>query len=184
MILGATVIVGWLNVQAVALATPEPLATAITGESVSPRSPLGRVAQSLQGETVTLPTVGWQPVAEGTVLGPWDMLWIRPGGRAEIEITRDGQIPIRDHETDVRSADGGWTKKKRFRGTFYFIMVPMNYLEAKVDRVIGPVFVATDQERVKAFYGLYHSPQGGGGWSSAEEVIEWRRLLREGEELK
>lgn len=182
MMVWPAVIAGCLNAEAgMMLQTPD---AAINSSPVNAFETRAHVAQVLPGETVTLPTVGWQAVTEGTVLEPWDMLWVQPGGRVEIEITRDGQVPSRDPETDVRGADGSWTKKKRFRGTFHFIMVPVHYLEAKVNRVIGPVFMATDRERVKAFLALYRSPQGGGGWSSAEEMLEWRKLLREGEDLK
>jgi hypothetical protein len=145
----------------------------------------GEVLQGPTPDAVSLPTVGWRPLTENTILGPWDMIWAQPGGRVEIEITRNGPSrPQSNEETDVRTADGGFTKKKRFRGTAYFIMMPEQFREARVSRVIGPVMVATDRERVRAFFCLYHSPQGGGGWANAEEVEQWRRQLREGEELR
>lgn len=79
------------------------------------------------------------------------MILVQSGGRIEIEVTRDGPIPLFD-ETSVRDAHGATTRKRRFPEHTYFVMVPEYFLEAKVNKVIGEVWIAKDTVKVREFY--------------------------------
>jgi hypothetical protein len=100
----------------------------------------------------------WETLEGIRELGPWDMIWVRDAGRIEIEILQYGNYRVVDGETNVRDSQGGYTDKKRIRAESYFIMYPEHYRKARVNKIIGQVWVASHREEVKAFFDKYKIP--------------------------
>lgn len=132
-----------------------------------------------------LKEIGWEPLTKGHLLGPWDMIWTQENGRVEIEIIEEGMDPIIDEATDLKARNGNFTRKKRFPANSYFAMYPRFYLGAKVNKIIGDVWVSTNREKVKGFLLKNHTTGAGAlGLMDRETDFKWRKMLREEVELE
>jgi len=124
-----------------------------------------------------LKTIGWEPLTIDRQLGPWDMIWTQENGRIEIEILKEGVTAIDDESTVVKDPKGHFTHKNRFPQNSYFIMDPEFYLKAKVNKIIGNVWVATDREKVKEFDAKYRTLVNLGPMDR-EADLQWRETLK------
>ena len=134
-----------------------------------------KTRQAQRERDFDLKAIGWEPLGVDRLLGPWDMIWTQKNGRVEIEIRKTGRDLMTDESTDVRDAHGKLTLTKRFPQDSYFIMLPQFYQEARVNKTIGEVWVATDRAKVREFFNKHHS-----GMSIKAEVDpEAQRKLQE-----
>jgi hypothetical protein len=158
------------------------LALAAAVGAVHPGVPSPALAAHVwQDWLAELPLLAWAPVVEGQTLEPWDMLWVQRDGRVELEIVREIGPPLRDEAHDVLAPDGSRTNRKRFPGDSYVVVHPRYWLEVRVTKVIGDVWVATERDRVEAFYLAHRSRQAVWGWTGAEDQSRWREALAEPE---
>jgi hypothetical protein len=124
--------------------------------------------------------IGWEPLSLDHQLGPWDMIWTRGNGRAEIEVLKEGKHYASDRATDVIDSKGKLTRKKRLPRYSFLLIDPDSFSSAKVNKVIGEVWVATDPEKVKLFFKKHKVVLSlGAGAGEAG----WREMLRK-EELE
>jgi len=77
----------------------------------------------------------------------------------------------------VKDPKGHFTHKNRFPQNSYFIMDPEFYLKAKVNKIIGNVWVATDREKVKEFDAKYRTLVNLGPMDR-EADLQWRETLK------
>jgi hypothetical protein len=121
--------------------------------------------------------IGWERLTTDRLLGPWDMIWTQKDSRVEIEILKDGPYIFMDGSTDVRDSAGRFTKKKRFPGKSYFIMDPTDYLSARVNKIIGEVWIAKDRGKVREFFKKYRTPAALREAMDAEADRRWQEML-------
>jgi len=130
-----------------------------------------------------LKPIGWVPLVADRILGPWDMLWVRNNGRVEIEIVKEGVVVLRNASTTVKDPDGRWTRKHRLAANSFFIMAPEYFIQARINKIIGDVLVATDADKVKEFYENYASPLwlGAPTLQGSEWYARWLEMLKKPE---
>lgn len=108
-----------------------------------------------------LKVLDWEPLTETRVLDEWDMIWTGDNGRLEIEMLPESkQRPDRtrsDSDMIVIDEHGHLSAKRRFLPRTYFIVQPEWYGPAKVNRILGTVYVARDRDQVKQFFAKWRS---------------------------
>lgn len=120
---------------------------------------------------------GWQPMAAGRILGPWDMIWTREGGRVEIEVVDPPGAIIRGWSAVLDEA-GRAIGKNRLMSNVQFIMVPTHFRQARINKVIGDVWIATDTHAVKTYFEKYGYVVARFGRFDEEARRRWQELLR------
>jgi hypothetical protein len=122
----------------------------------------------------------WHALTTNTELQVWDMIRTGNNGRVEIEIVKEGsgRPTGPDPHTGVLDEKGQPTKRKRFPSNSYFVMHPIVIFSARVRKVIGDVWVASDREEVKRLvsdYGtqLFLDPN--------RDEAAWQKTLRQRE---
>jgi len=125
-----------------------------------------------------LQAIGWEPLKINRLLESWDMIWTQKHGRVEIEIVEFGRELMTSESTDVRDFEGKWTQKKRFPEKSYFIMHPQLHRMAKVNKIIGDVWIATDRSKVRAFFNKYHSDMSIRAGMDPDAQRKWQEMLR------
>ena len=86
-----------------------------------------------------------------------DMIWTQANGTVDIEIIEEGGTPIIFESITLKGPDGHVTGKNQLPGNTYFIMQPASFVKAKVNRMNGEVWVATNPTMVIQFYEKYHT---------------------------
>jgi hypothetical protein len=123
----------------------------------------------------------WEPLAEGRLLGPWDMIWTMEGGRVEIEFLAPRYRMI-DEWTGAVDSTGRPTGKNRFMSNMFFVMYPPVFREAKVTKALGDVRIARDREEVKAFVERNRVTLGAFEESHDPQYLKkWKEMLRKPE---
>lgn len=120
----------------------------------------------------------WRLWRGGEVLGPWTMIWIREGGRAEVEILRRGPTPYVDRGVTVLDSQGRPTRKLRFVGNTYFVVDPDYYAQVRVNKVLGEVVIADAESQVQALVGRYGTPSAFFGQLDRDAYFQREQMLR------
>lgn len=124
-----------------------------------------------------LDALKWEPLSEGRLLKPWDMVWTREGGRVEIEVMDPPGAIIRGWSAAVDEW-GRRTGKNRLMGNVHFIMVPPYFRSARASRVIGDVGIATDAEAVKRYFERHRYAVSRFDGFDDEAARKWQEILR------
>jgi hypothetical protein len=171
-----------LEVQGAAFYTSDRhvVSRAATVEARAIQDP-GLVDALRQYVVAVLGSMEWDPLTPDRALGPWDMIWTREGGRAEIEILQFGPRADPHESTTVLDAWGRETPRRRFRSHTFLVMDPTVYANAQVIRVIGDVVIARHQAQVREFVSKHPGMSAFFGSVSPEETLRWRESLKEAE---
>jgi len=97
-----------------------------------------------------LSAIGWRRLVETDQLEGWDMIWTQANGKVELELV--GPTTEVGAENNVLDESGRPTGSVRFRPNEYWILLPDSMTVARVTKVIGDVWVATDRTKVAQFF--------------------------------
>lgn len=97
----------------------------------------------------------WTSLTLDQELVPWDMLWIRAKSGVEIEILEGGPYYHANAGNTVLDSWGEYTYKFRYPPKTLWIMVPKYFQRAKVNTIIGEVWISKDTLWVQDFYDTY-----------------------------
>jgi len=97
-----------------------------------------------------LAALKWDSLVAGRIFGPWSMIWTLDG-RVEIEVLDPPGRIIRGWAGAIDET-GQPSGKNRLMENVHFIMVPPFFRQARVNRVIGDVRIASDPETVKRYF--------------------------------
>jgi hypothetical protein len=102
--------------------------------------------------------VGWKPADINQPLDPWDMVWTQKTGRIEIEILKEAVSIIEEDGTTNKTQNQSSTLKE-IPPNSYFIMYPHFFLSAKLKKITGEAWIASNRNKVREFSEKYHRPR-------------------------
>jgi hypothetical protein len=125
-----------------------------------------------------LPLLNWRGLRLDDWLGPWDMIWVRRNGRVEIEVvgrtaTFWGEVMCSMPREAQRVASGS------ARINQFWILSPDFHDSAKVRKIHGDVWAATDGQQVRQFFDRHLVFSGWSRFGSAAEREAWQAWWKE-----
>ncbi len=125
--------------------------------------------------------LGWRTLSMNDRLGPWDMIWTQADGRLEVEFEGpNNRIGVYN---DVLDGQARPTGKVRFRPNEFWVVVPGYFSDARVNKIIGEVWIATDRARVESFFQKYRTHHLWSQFPSPAEKRAWYSELEERRKL-